>query len=279
MGIFTISLRHKKRHVTISRLRTCSFGLLLLSAATLKADNIAYMGTVNGDFGTVDLNTGVFSMLGNSGTTLAGMAVASATLYGSSYHTATGTLYSVNPANGSLTVVGTSAVDYDDFGSTTSGLYAVGADGNLYSINGTTGAATLIGPTGVSFGSWRSLSTNSPTLYFASGSDLYELNTTTGAGTLIGSMGSPEEGALLEEDGILYGGENSPGYSVDTLNPTTGVATPGPSITGETSAFFALAPNPLPAQSSAPEPGTFALATVALLLVSFGYRKLRFGPA
>jgi hypothetical protein len=222
------------------------------------ADNIAYMGTVSGQFGTIDLNTGAFTSLGNSGLTLAGMAVANATLYGSSYHTAAGDLYTINPTNGAVTVVGVSGVDYDDFGSTTTGLYAIGTNADLYSINGISGAATLIGATGLSFGTWRSLSTNSSTLYFANGTNLYTISTTTGAATLVGSMGSVEEGAMLFEGGILYGGDDSPGGTVDTFNLTTGAATVGPSVSGTSSAFFALAPNPLPA-SSTPEPGTILL--------------------
>ncbi len=244
------------------RITLCCALLLLLSAAVLKADNIAFMGTVSGDFGTIDLNTGVFSLLGNSGVTLAGMAVANATLYGSSYHTSTGTLYSINPTNGSLTTIGTSSLDIDDFGSTTSRLYAVGVDANLYSINAFTGAPTLIGPTGLGFGTWRSLSTNSSTLYFADGVNLYTLNTTTGAATLVGNMGGPEMGAMLQEAGLLYGGANLPGLSVDTLDATTGAATTGPSVTGTSSAFFALAPNPLP---STPEPSSLILMGTGIL--------------
>jgi hypothetical protein len=239
------------------RVTLCCTLLFLLSAAVLKADNIAFMGTVSGDFGTIDLNTGVFTLLGNSGVTLAGMAVANHTLYGSSYHTSTGVLYSINPANGSPTAIGTSSLDIDDFGSTTSGLYAVGVDTNLYSINASTGAATLIGPTGLSFGFWRSLSTNSSTLYFADGVNLYTLNTTTGAATLVGNMGGPEMGAMVLEGGFLYGGSNLPSLGVDTLDTTTGAATIGPSVTGTSSAFFALAPNPIP--SSTPEPSSLLL--------------------
>jgi PEP-CTERM motif len=240
-----------------SRVALCCAALLIFSTARLHADNIAFMGTVSGQFGTIDLKTGVFTVLGNSGQTLAGMAVADATLYATSYHTSVGTLYTVNPANGSLTAVGTSSIDIDDFGSTTSGLYAVGVDGDLYSINSAAGAATLIGPTGLAFGTWRSLSTNSSILYFANGAYLYTLNTTTGAATLIGNMGGPEEGAMLLEGGILYGGENLPVLAVDTLSIATGAATVGPSLTGTSSPFFALAPNPLPAKT--PEPTTLAL--------------------
>lgn len=252
----------------------CGVVLALVATGTLYADNMAFMGTVNGDFGTIDLNTGAFSYLGNSGVTLAGMAVANGMLYGSSYHTSTGTLYTINPANGAVTVVGTNSLDIDDFGSTTSGLYAVGTDLNLYSINATTGAPTLIGPTGLTFGYWRSLSTNSSTLFFANGTNLYTLNTSTGAATLVGPTGGPMEGAMVWEGGLLYGGENHPGYSVDTLNTSTGLVTTGPGATGESSYFFALAPSPLP-PPSVPEPGTLGLLGMGALGV-FGAARRRF---
>ena len=236
-----------------------------LSAFSVKANDTAYMGVNGGDFGTIDLGTGVFTILGNSGQTLAGMAVASATLYGASYHTASGSLFTINPADGSLSTVGTSTVNYDDFGSTTFGLFAVGIDASLYSVNSATGAATLLGPTGLAFGSWRSLSTNASALYFANGANLYTLDTATGAPTLIGNMGGPQIGAMLMENGILYGGQETPGLRVDTLDPTTGLATAGPGLIGSTNPFYALAPNPLPT----PEP------TTAVLLLSGAVLCLR----
>lgn len=258
------------------RVALCGAALFTLSAAGLKADNIAYMGTDTGQFGTIDLNTGVFSLLGNSGQTLAGMAVASATLFASSYHTAIGTLFSVNVTNGSLTPIGTSSLDYDDFGSTTSGLFAVGADANLYSINPATGASTLIGPTGLIILPFiRSLSTNSSTLYFADGVNLYTLSTTTGAATLVGNMGGPEEGALLFEAGILYGGADSPAHNVDTLNITTGAATTGPALTGATGNFYALAPNPIPVSSGTPEPGSWGLLGAGLTGLALLRRRVK----
>jgi hypothetical protein len=124
----------------------CCGAVILFSAAGLKADNIAYAGSSSGAFGFIDLNTGAFTSLGNSGQTLAGLAVATGSIFATSYHTASGTLYEVNPANGDLTSIGTATgVDYDDFGSTTAGLYAVssGSIQDLYSISPSTGGSDI----------------------------------------------------------------------------------------------------------------------------------------
>ena len=66
--------------------------LAIFCAAGLKADTVAYIGSSSGAFGTMDLNTGIFTPLGNSGQTLAGLAVADGTLFATSYHGADGTL-------------------------------------------------------------------------------------------------------------------------------------------------------------------------------------------
>jgi hypothetical protein len=233
------------------------------------ADDVAYAGSSIGAFGTMDLSTGVFTLEGNTTQTLAGMAVANGELFASSYHTTNGTLYTVDPATGALTTVGTATgFDYDDFGSTTTGLYALSAGSpSLYSIDPTTGAATLIGPTGLGYGSWRGLSTNSSTLYFADGGDLYTLSTTTGAATLVGAFGSSAEmGVLLTEDGVLYGGDDT-NNTLDTIDPTTGTATVGPTPSGSFGgSFYALAPYPVPTgvTSVTPEPSSFLLLGTGL---------------
>ena len=101
-------------------MRRFLFGLALCfiiaaSEFSARADNIAYMAVYPvGDFGTIDLDTGVFTLLGNSGVAVAGLGVINGSLYASSLGGA-GNLYTVNPANGSLTLVGSSGVSYDDF--------------------------------------------------------------------------------------------------------------------------------------------------------------------
>ncbi len=129
----------------------------------------------------------------------------------------------------------------------------------------------MIGPTGLGYGSWRGLSTNSSTLYFADGADLYTLNTSTGAATLVGPFGSSAEmGVLLTEDGTLWGGDET-NYTVDTINPTTGAATVGPAPSSSFSGFFyGLAPYPVPA----PEAGTLGLLGLSITALALLRRRL-----
>ena len=212
----------------------------------------AYLGTGTGTFGTVDLGTGVYTELGGNGEVLAGMGIANGRLFATNYRQPGGTLYSIDPANGALTAIGKSTIAYVLFGSTTSSeLFAVGTDDDLYSIHPTTGVATRIGPTGLTgigtAGSWYGLSTNSATLYLSDTKNLYKLDTSTGAATLIGATGGPELGALLFENGILWGGEETPQIGIAKVNSTTGLVTTGPKLSGKGAAsIWALAPYPIP---------------------------------
>jgi hypothetical protein len=257
------------------RIVLCCIALSFMSDSAMKAASIAYAGSNTGAFGTIDLNTGAFTSLGNSGQTLSGMAVAGGSLFAASYHTPNGTLFATNPAKGALMSIGSaSGVNIDDFGSTTTGLYAVSFGGtqDLYSINPSTGAATLIGPTGLGYGSWRGLSTNSGALYFADGANLYTLNTTTGAATLVGAFGgSAEMGVLLTEGGVLYGGDDVHN-TVDTINISTGAATVGPS-SGLPGSFYGLAPNPIPT-STTPEPGAWGILAGGIAAMVLIRRRL-----
>lgn len=236
----------------------------MAAALNSRADTFAFMGTGAGDFGTLDLTTGVFSLQGNFGLTLAGLAYNGSTLYGVSYNNGSA-LYTVNPSNGTLTFVGNSGITYDDFGSTSTGLYAVSTSSNLYSINPATGAATLIGATGVSLSGFRSLSDNGSALYFASGTNIYTLNTSTGVATLLGGTGGAGIGAMAFINGTLYAGQDAPDIRVDTLNQANGTATAGAAVTGTSGQFYALAP--------VPEPSTWLLLVAGLSFTALRRRR------
>jgi len=144
-----------RKHATTGLL---TIGVLVTLAASLQADNLAYMlGTaapgVENPLGTVDLNTGVFTLIGNMGSGgYDGLAVANGVLYTEQ----NGLLYSVNTSNANLTLIGgLSGHNLGTFGSTTTGLYSVANAPSsevttLYSINPETGAVTTIGPIGAS---------------------------------------------------------------------------------------------------------------------------------
>jgi len=228
------------------------FVFLLVMAGLASAQTPTAYEFVGGsnNWGTIDLATGTFSQTGNTGALLSGLGVGpGGLLYGGL--DSSGTLYQVNPANGSLTTVGTSSVAYNDFGSTTDGVYALDTTLNLYSVNTTTGATTLIGPIGLNTGSTIGLSTGSDTLYFTNGvtAFLYSINTSTGAATEIGDTGIKNIGALVYENGTLYAGSNSPSAALYALNPATGAATFVGNASGP---FWGLAPSVFPVVGLSP---------------------------
>ena len=261
--------------------RISSAALLLGACAILfpsqeaKADTIVYAGGYFEEFGTLDLNTGVFTILGNPGDQ-AGFGELGGNLYAGD---GSGDTNSVNPANGSDTLIGTGSTTYDTFGSTTTGLYAVshptGANPFLtYSVNPTTGVATLLGSTGQDInpnGGTAGLSAGSNTLYWTwtSGptSILYALNTTTGFANAIGDTGA-FIGALVYVNGTLYG-EDVIDDEIDTLNLSTGLATPtGVTVSGgpRSDLLYGMAP-----LIATPEPSSLLLL-VGMVAVMMIYR-------
>src|SRR5579864_4594452 len=129
--------------------------LLVLAASVVRADDQAYFIS-SGQFGTIDLDTGVATMFGSNLITafVAGLGQVGGTLYTAAQ--GSGTLYTVNPASGAVNAVGNSSIIYLALGSTTTGLYAAGwpAGTNtntnpplfFYSIDPRTAAAKQIGP-------------------------------------------------------------------------------------------------------------------------------------
>jgi hypothetical protein len=273
-------------------------GLCIAGASSVAtAAPTAYMEANLGELGTINLTTGATSMIGHMDYTYLGigfggsLGVANGNLYttaeGSYYGSHDyGQLYSVNTTTGAATLVGSSGIYYSAFGSTTSGLYAIGSPGvgeHLYSINASTGAATEIGTSGVDpwYAGGHILSTNSASLYDAYGVNSYQLlsvNTTTGTETFIGDYvpgTSAKIMAMGEINGTLYGIGGL--GAISTIDTMTGVDTP----TGATASFaigyyegiYGLAPFPLPSSpTTVPVPPGIVLSGIGLFGL-VGFRK------
>ncbi len=248
--------------------------LVAMSITNASAAPVAYVTTQTGRFGTLDMETGVFAQLGDSGQTLVGLVNLNDTIYSASYRGSN--IFIVDPSNGGLTRIGSPGFPVFIFGGTNSALYALDYSMRLHSIDAITGASSLIGATGVPGGvgtSVISLSNNSSSLYLISDVNLYILDTLTGIGTLIGSTGGPRVGAMTEIDGQLYGGVNrQAGFQmgIATLDTTTGRATMTGAVSGTNDGFFygmtSVFSNP---PSSVPEPGTLMLVAIAFLSFCF----------
>jgi hypothetical protein len=203
-------------------------GLVLFLAAgpVAKAQNSIFAITSAGEFGTLNLSTGTFTKIGDSGKVLAGLAGTGTggNLYGAV--NVGSTLYRVNLANGALVTVGsgTPGVEFADFGGTTTGLYGIDTSFNLYSV-ATNGTDTLIGTTGLSNSGLSGMSSGGSALYatVTSGSDsiLYSIDTTTGAAAIVGDTGVGSISGLVFIKGKLY----ATSTNLYTLDLKTGKAT------------------------------------------------------
>jgi hypothetical protein len=147
-------------------------------------------------------------------------------------------------------------------GSTTAGVYELGFNDNLYSVNPTNGSLTLIGNTGIPIVSPTGMSANGPNLFINSQSSLYLVDTSTGLASLIGSSGSVQFGTMVYIDGVYYAGTaTGTPYKVVTFDPNTAAVLTGQdsnsNVSGQDSnsnVFWGLAPDdtttdatPLPA--------------------------------
>lgn len=246
-------------------------GIVPVAAFAGNAHAYAYESVTNGDFGVIDLTTGVFTLRGNAGVgQLAGLGEG---LDGTVYAVATHghQLYSINPATGAATTVGAAvAVDYLGFGSTSTGLYGYGFDRILYSIAASTGAATALGATNVPIDGYFGFSTGSDTLYEVHNGDLYSLDVSSGAASLIGHSSTGLFGAAVTVNGILYAGSENP-LAVYTLDGGTGAGTRGADVGGTGQIFYGLAP----VSGAVPEAAIWGLMLVGFAAVGAAMRGAR----
>jgi hypothetical protein len=248
---------------------TIAIGLYLIGASTVaKADTVAYFQDNNGEFGTIDLNTGQTTIINSNNTLLAGygLGVVNGKLYFTTSNNSNvyghGQLWSINPATGAATFIGASGLDYAAFGSTTNGLFTYVIGGPIASINPANGVATEIGlPEGVNF-PILSTSNDSSSLYEINAGTsalsrfFASINTTTGSATTLGtSLSSNDWAAMVYLNGTLYailqaGTPNAP-FATYTINISTGITTQyGPVLSSSQPFILGLAPYPLPGTPS-----------------------------
>jgi hypothetical protein len=237
--------------------------VVILTQGTLRADTVVYAiqaGTQA--IGTLDLNTGVYTQIIATPISDTELGVYGGVLYGGGGQC--GCLIQINPSTGvsvnapiPFSNGGNNFGAMNGFGSTTNGLFAVGAGAGglnaLYSVDPTSGIPTLVGSTGITTGGgtgFLSASNDSSKLYWEVQTNfvdtLYSLNTSTGAATLIGAedesskkTGNPF--SMVFTGGTLWANFYSAGFG--TISTSTGAQTLV--STNIFPAFFGMAPDPL----------------------------------
>jgi hypothetical protein len=254
----------------------CTLGVLALAA---QADASTLYGATSGGHGELYvLNPATGSSLQDVGPlndvtglnySVTGLAFDPLTsvLYGSTGGASGTKLLTINPATGSVSVVGSFNVGsatmtdlaFDQIGN----LFGISSSGgaNLYTINKGTGQAALIGASGVSFTEGGGLAISSGGVFYGTPipADYGTYNAITGAYTNTTNPAKPAGGgaygALAFDGAILYGDNLLPGSGggathLVTIDPTTGNVTDiGASVTHLDAIAF----------QGVPEPSTMAL--------------------
>ncbi len=232
----------------------------------LQASPIAYVYSASNQFGTIDLSSGIFTLIGNTGVSLTSLTITGGgTLYSQN---GSNNLVTVNPATGLTTPIGpgsSAAISARSDGA----LYGVDLS-VLYSVSPTTGATTSVGPFGTNFVGDAATFNSSNQLFLVGATSLtttglYTVNTSTGAATLIGN-----DGFLVLS--IFFSGNTLYGFTADpttfapgpivTLNTSNGLGTPVGVQDPSLAIVFGSALFP-GTTSTTPEPATFALAGIA----------------
>jgi uncharacterized protein (TIGR03437 family) len=226
------------------------FLTLAANSATALGKPLIYvlgLGAANApQFGTVDLSSGLFANIGLTGVASGSIPAClgyaqDGTLYAEFSTAQSSGLYTINPANGSATLVaniqGTLAACAMTASGVMYGVAIAGANVVLYSISLSTGAPSQIGailpaPNPPSFRTALTAANNTLYLAFqpstASNSTLYTVSTSTGSGTAVGSTDAGIVG-LAYASGTLYA-FTSPVFGsvaaphIDIINLTNGAS-------------------------------------------------------
>lgn len=254
--------------------------VLCLTAASIARGQTVYVSRFINDFGTVDLSTGIYTLIGNTPVSIDALTFTpDGTLYGLGTN---GNLYTVNPATAQTTDLGSTGTFFrlNSLAARGDGLlFADDPFGDLYRVDPATALATLVGGSGVfglheegglAFGPDDTLYS----LISFFGSSLYTRDPQTGAAARVGTSptGINSPGGLFFDNDRLYAFDFfSNIYTIDT---TTGVGTPtGVSVSG---GFGSIRGAAAPRAAIIPEPSTLALL-VSISVGGAGYllRKRR----
>ncbi len=251
-----------------------SLTLLLMGSLPLHAQ-VVYTENTTSQFGTLNLTTGAYTLIGTTSARIGGFATVGGALYGLGDDTE---LYRVNTTTASLTPIGSTGITPGGYGlgeTSDSTLYATFQSHQLYIINPATATPTFIGNTG--FDTDCDLSGDaSGNLYDAqgdSGNGFYRINRATGAGTLLATNPWGTVLAITYVQGVMYA-INTTG-SIYSVNLTTGNSTFVSSYDVNTvGSVFAAGVSATPAAAITPEPGSVALL-IGLSITGAGFLSRR----
>jgi hypothetical protein len=245
------------------KLMTPAIVCLLFAVGNARAD--LYLSLSDGEWGKVNVLTGVFTPLGNSGP-MGDVAINPLTGqgYGISINSF-GVLETINVANGNSAPVGQSTYTNNLGASVEGDLYET--NGDLLRINQSTGGTTDLGF--FSSATIFDIALNASDEIFATdSSNLYERALgASGPATFLGNTGFSRVFGLAFENFVLYGfGVDSLGAPVlFSINQTTGAGTlvahlSGGGFDGGEVTFGATSSEPLgPNPSAVPEPSSLVL--------------------
>lgn len=253
-------------------------GALCMFSVGLQASPLAYVYSTSNQFGTIDLSSGSFILIG---TTVSGLNSLTTSPGGTIYsQDGSGTLFTINPSTGAATTVGTGGTPVGLADSPSGTLYGVTVS-NLYTVNTSSGATTSVGAFGTTFLGDAAAVSPTGQLYVVGATNfnstgLYSVNTATGAATLIGDDGFLVF-TIFFSGNSLYGftANSATGFSpgpIVSIDPTTGIATIV--STQDPALNTVLGATAFSGTTSTPEPATFAITGLAGLgLLMFRKRR------
>jgi hypothetical protein len=269
---------------------------LLIAAALLamgltrsaSADVIAYAATAQGDFGTLDLDTGLYTHIGSTGvTSIVGMGSIGGVLYGVDNNGAGAGFYSINTTDGSVSppvtlVDANTGLPITAYGGTTAygNFYGVTQEGltNLFQTAPPGSPAFLINPLGFTADGLVALDKGAQNLYISeytgdpiNGDELHRVNVD---GTVhdVGALGQQAITGLINGDTL---------YAIDGSSIFTYTVSPGGVSYIATTAIFG---GPIDTNGdqvfavavATPEPSSVAIVSIMLATAGFVHARRRY---